>query len=123
MKLKNSVATVSTLTLIILGATFLANQLGRNIWTSTLLMILFGIIGTVGLVKLREPVILELGVIGFVADIVWEIYGTQNQLWGYYASPFYMIGGTLPIEVTVLYFFLGMTAATYALYGSKNNEK
>jgi hypothetical protein len=123
MKLKNSVATVSTLTLIILGATFLANRLGRNIWTSTLLMIMFGIIGTVGLFKLREPVILELGVVGFVADIVWELYGTQNQLWGYYASPFYMIGGTLPIEVTVLYFFLGMTAATYALYGSKNNEK
>ena len=79
-------------------------------------MILFGVIGIAGLVKFRDPVILELGIIGFVADIVWELYGTGNQLWVYYDSPFYMIRGTLPIEVTVLYFFLGMTAAVYALF-------
>jgi hypothetical protein len=30
-----------------------------------------------------------------------------------------MIGGTLPIEIAVLYFFLGMTAAVYALYRLK----
>jgi hypothetical protein len=82
-------------------------------------MVLFGVIGIAGLVKLRNPVILELGAIGFVADIMWELYGTGNRLWVYYHSPFYMIGGTLPIEVAVLYFFLGMTAAVYALYRLK----
>ncbi len=116
MKLKNSVTTVSIIILVILFSTFLASQLGKNIWTSTLLMVLFGVTGITGLVKLRHPVILELGVIGFVADTVWELYGTGNRLWGYYNSPFYMIGGTLPIEVAVLYFFLGMTAATFVLY-------
>ncbi len=116
MKLKNSVTVVSIIISVIIFSTFLASQLGKNVWTSTLLLILFGVIGIVGLVKLRDPVILELGVIGFVADIVWELYGTGNRLWGYYDSPFYMIGGTLPLEVTVLYFFLGMTAAVYVLY-------
>jgi len=65
---------------------------------------------------LGDPIILELGVIGLVADTVWELYGTGNRLWGYYGSPFHMIRGTLPIEVAVLYFFLGMTAAVYVLY-------
>jgi hypothetical protein len=112
---KNSVTIVSIIISVIIFSTFLASQLGKNVWTSTLLMVLFGVIGITGLVKLRNPVILELGAIGFVADIVWELYGTGNRLWGYYHSPFYMIGGTLPIEVAVLYFFLGMTAAVYAL--------
>jgi len=116
MKLKNSVTIVSILILVIIFSTFLASQLGKNVWTSTLLMVLFGVIGIAGLVKLRHPVILELGAIGFVADTVWELYGTGNRLWGYYDSPFYMIGGTLPIEVAVLYFFLGMTAAAFVLY-------
>ena len=113
---KHSVPVVSIVILVIIFSTFLASQLGRNVWTSTLLMVLFGVIGIAGLVKLRNPVILELGAIGFVADIVWELYGTGNRLWSYYHSPFYMIGGTLPIEIAVLYFFLGMTAAVYALY-------
>jgi hypothetical protein len=113
---KNSVTIVSIMILAIIFCTFLASQLGRDVWTSTLLMILFGAIGIAGLVKLRNPVILELGAIGFVADIVWELYGTRNQLWSYYHSPFYMIGGTLPIEIAVLYFFLGMTAAAFVLY-------
>ncbi|MGA8903782.1 MAG: hypothetical protein WB661_02100 [Candidatus Bathyarchaeia archaeon] len=112
---KNSVTIVSIIISVIIFSTFLASQFGKNVWTSTLLMVLFGVIGITGLVKLRNPVILELGAIGFVADIVWELYGTGNRLWGYYHSPFYMIGGTLPIEVAVLYFFLGMTAAVYAL--------
>lgn len=112
---KNSATMVSIIILMIVFSTFLASRLGKNVWTSTLLMVLFGVIGITGLVKLRNPVILELGAIGFVADIVWELYGTGNRLWGYYHSPFYMIGGTLPIEVAVLYFFLGMTAAVYAL--------
>ena len=116
---KNSVTIVSIMILAIIFSTFLASQLGRNVWTSTLLMVLFGVIGIAGLVKLRNPVILELGAIGFVADIVWELYGTRNRLWSYYHSPFYMIGGTLPIEIAVLYFFLGMTAAVYALYRLK----
>ena len=112
---KNSVTMVSIIILMIVFSTFLASRLGKNVWTSTLLMVLFGVIGIAGLLKLRNPVIVELGAIGFVADIVWELYGTGNRLWGYYHSPFYMIGGTLPIEVAVLYFFLGMTAAVYAL--------
>jgi hypothetical protein len=116
MKLKDSVTTLSIVISCIIFSTFLASQLGKNIWTSTLLLVLFGGIGTVGLVKLRNFVIVELGVIGFAADIVWELYGTRNRLWDYYGSPFYVIGGTLPIEVTVLYFFLGMTAAVYVLY-------
>ena len=116
MKVKNSVTMVSILTLVIILSTFLASQLGRNMWTSTLLMILFGVIGIAGLAKFRDPIILELGVIGLVADTVWELYGTGNRLWDYYGSPFYMIGGTVPIEVAVLYFFLGMTAAVYVLY-------
>jgi len=116
---KNSVTIVSIIILVIVFSTFLASQLGKNVWTSTLLVVLFGVIGIAGLVKLRNPVIVELGAIGFVADIVWELYGTGNGLWGYYHSPFYMIGGTLPIEVAVLYFFLGMTAAVYALYRLK----
>jgi hypothetical protein len=116
MKLNGSATTVSVIILVILFSTFLASQLGKNIWTSTLLMVLFGVTGIAGLVKLRHPVILELGAIGFVADTVWELYGTGNRLWGYYHSPFYMIDGTLPIEVAVLYFFLGMTAAAFVLY-------
>ncbi len=116
MKLQNSVPMVSIIILVIIPSTFLASQLGKNVWTSTVLMVLFGVIGIAGLVKFRNPVILELGAIGFVADTVWELYGTGNRLWGYYSSPFYMIGGTLPIEIAVLYFFLGMTAATYVLY-------
>ena len=84
MKLKNSVTIVSIISLVIMFSTFLASQLGKNVWTSTLLMALFGVIGIAGLVKLRNPVILELGVIGFVADTVWELYGTGNRLWGYY---------------------------------------
>jgi hypothetical protein len=112
---KNSATMVSIIILMIVFSTFLASRLGKNVWTSTLLMVLFGVIGIAGLLKLRNPVIVELGAIGFVADIVWELYGTGNRLWGYYHSPFYMIGGTLPIEVAVLYFFLGMTAAVYAL--------
>ena len=116
---KNSVATVSIMILAIISSTFLASQLGRNVWTSTLLMVLFGAIGIGGLIKLRNPVILELGAIGFAADTVWELYGTRNRLWNYYHSPFYMIGGTLPIEIAVLYFFLGMSAAVYALYRLK----
>ncbi|MCJ7455211.1 hypothetical protein MUP07_00530 [Candidatus Bathyarchaeota archaeon] len=116
MKLKNSVTIVSIITLVIIFSTFLASQLGRNIWTSAFLMILFGVIGIAGLAKFRDPIILELGVIGFVADTVWELYGTGNRLWSYYGSPFYMIGGTLPIEVPVLYFFLGMTAPVYVLH-------
>ena len=116
MKLKNSVTIVSIIILVIIFSTFLASQLGKNVWTSTFLMVLFGVIGIAGFVKFRHPVIFELGVIGFVADTVWELYGTGNRLWGYYHSPFYMIGGTLPIEVAVLYFFLGMTAATFVLY-------
>ena len=82
-------------------------------------MILFGVIGIAGLAKFRDPIILELGVIGFVADTVWELYGTGNRLWGYYGSPFYMIGGTLPVEVPILYLFLGMTAAVFAILRSK----
>ena len=106
---KNSATMVSIIILMIVFSTFLASRLGKNVWTSTLLMVLFGVIGITGLLKLRNPVIVELGAIGFVADIVWELYGTGNRLWGYYHSPFYMIGGTLPIEIAVLYFFLGMT--------------
>jgi hypothetical protein len=113
---KNSVTMVSIIILVIVFSTFLASRLGKNVWTSTLLMVLFGVIGIAGLLRLRNPVILELGAIGFVADIAWELYGTGNRLWGYYHSPFYMIGGTLPIEVAVLYFFLGMTAAAFVLY-------
>ena len=116
---KNSVTIVSIIILVIIFSTSLASQLRKDVWTSTLLMVLFGVIGIAGLLKLRHPVILELGVIGFVADIVWELYGTGNRMWGYYHSPFYMIGGTLPIEVAVLYFFLGMTAAVYVLYRLK----
>ena len=112
---KRSFTIVSIIILAIVFSTFLASQLGKNVWTSTLLIVLFGVIGITGLVKLRKLVILELGAIGFVADIVWELYGTGNRLWGYYHSPFYMIGGTLPIEIIILYFFLGMTAAVYAL--------
>ena len=115
MKLNNSVNLVSIIILVIIFSTFLASQLGKNVWTSTLLMVLFGVTGITGLVELRHTVILELGVIGFVADTVWELYGTGNRLWSYYNSPFYMIGGTLPIEITVLYFFLGMNAAAYVL--------
>jgi len=115
MKLRNSITIVSIISVLIVFSTFLASQLGKNIWTSAFLMILFGVIAMAGLVKLRNPVILELGVIGFVADIVWEIYGTGSRLWGYYGSPFYMIGGTLPIEVPILYLFLGMTAAVFAI--------
>jgi hypothetical protein len=116
MKLKNSIPIVSIIILVIILSTFLADQLRKNVWTSSVLMVLFGVIGIAGLVRFRNPVILELGVIGFVADTVWELYGTGNRLWGYYGSPFYMIDGTLPIEVAVLYFFLGMTAASYVLY-------
>ncbi len=119
MKLRNSVTTVSIVISAIIFSTFLASQLGKNIWMSTLLLVLFGAIGIVGLVKLRNPVIVELGVIGFAADIVWELYGTRNRLWDYYGSPFYMIGGTLPIEVPVLYLFLGMTAAIFAIFRLK----
>ena len=115
MKLKNSVTMVSVIALVIICSTALASQLGRNVWTSTFLVIVFGIIGISGLAKFRDPLILELGVVGFVADIAWELYGTGSQLWGYHGSPFYMIRGTLPVEVTVLYFFLGMTAAVYVL--------
>ena len=112
---KKSATIVSIIILVILLSTFLASQLGRNVWTSTLLLVLFGVIGIAGLVKLRNPVILELGAIGFVADTVWELYGTRNRLWGYYDSPFYMIGGSCGNKIAVLYFFLGMTAAVYAL--------
>ena len=51
-----------------------------------------------------------------VNDILLESGFIPYRLWGYYDSPSYMIGGTLPIEVAVLYFFLGMTAAVYVLY-------
>jgi hypothetical protein len=83
---------------------------------TTFLVILFGFIGIAGFVKFRNLIILELGIIGFVADISWELYGTGNKLWNYHNSPFYMLGGTLPIEVVILYFFLGMTAAVYVFY-------
>jgi len=116
MKFENSVTIVSIVIFVVLVSTFLAGQLGKNVWTSTLLMVLFGAIGIGGLVKFRHPVILELGAIGFVADTVWELYGTGSRLWSYYHSPFYMIGGTLPIEVAILYFFLGMTAAAFVLF-------
>jgi hypothetical protein len=116
MKFENSVTIVSIIILGILFSTFLAGQLGKNVWTSTLLVVLFGVIGIGGLAKFKHPVILELGAIGFVADTVWEVYGTGSRLWSYYHSPFYMIDGTLPIEVAVLYFFLGMTAAAFVLY-------
>src|SRR3972149_740032 len=116
MKLRKSVTIISVFTLGIVFFPFLSSQLGRNIWMSAFLMILFGVIGIAGLAKFRDPIILELGVIGFVADTVWELYGTVNRLWGYYGSPFYMIGGTLPIEVALSYFLLGMTAAVYVLY-------
>ena len=50
---KNSVTIVSIIILVIVFSTFLASQLGKNVWTSTLLMVLFGVIGIAGLLKLK----------------------------------------------------------------------
>jgi hypothetical protein len=116
MNVKTSLITVLIISLIIIFSTFLASRLGKNVWVSTFLLVLFGFIGIAGFIKFRNLIILELGVIGFVADVSWELYGTGNKLWSYYTSPFYMLGGTFPIEVAILYFFLGMTAAIYILY-------
>jgi hypothetical protein len=55
--------------LVIVFSAFLASQLGRNTWTSTFLVILFGVVGIAGLAKLRDTKILELGVIGLGADM------------------------------------------------------
>ena len=72
-------------------------------------------IGTMGLLYFRNLVIIELGLIGFFADLIWELYGTQKGWWGYKKSKIFMIR-KVPIEIPFLVFTLGMAGAAIIMF-------
>ena len=75
------------------------------------------IIGFIGLIIYKDPIIIEMGLFGAFCDMVYETYATKKKWWSYDSSKsHYMIRGTLPIGVVVTYFAMGMFAATYILF-------
>lgn len=86
---------------------------GDIIFFSTILILL--VIGIIGFFFFRENVILELAIIGFIGDLLWELFGTNNGWWKYKKSRFFMIKD-VPIEIPFLVFSIGMGGATMILF-------
>jgi hypothetical protein len=73
-------------------------------------------VGVLGIITYRNFIIIELGLLGALCDLVYELYGTKKGWWSYDNShSHYMIAGRLPIGVVFTYFCMGMVAATYVL--------
>lgn len=81
-----------------------------------LLWILAGtaVIGIAGLLFFRNWLIIELGLIVFAVDFVFEYIGTQKGWWSY--KKIGPVVGKLPLHVPLTYFFLGMATTTYLLW-------
>ncbi len=86
---------------------------GNLVFFSTIIVLL--IVGIAGFLFYRETVILELAMIGFIGDLLWELFGTNNGWWEYKKSKIFMIGD-VPIEIPFLVFSIGMAGATMILF-------
>lgn len=73
-------------------------------------------IGLMGLVVYKNTIIIETGILGMLANLIYELRGTRNKGWRYSPASLYMIAGRLPIEVILSYFFTGMAVATYIFF-------
>lgn len=80
------------------------------------LLYLLAFVGIASLLTFRNMISIEVGLIGAVADVIFELWGTKEGLWTYYQDSVYKIGGRLPIEITLSYFFLGILAANYIFF-------
>ncbi|MBS3064985.1 MAG: hypothetical protein J4451_00605 [DPANN group archaeon] len=74
------------------------------------------IVSVIGFLVYRDFVIIELGIIGFVADLLYELYGTAKGWWSYDFLSIYVIAGRLPIEIPLAYFFMGASAVVFVLF-------
>jgi uncharacterized membrane protein len=74
------------------------------------------IVSVIGFLTYRNFVIIELGIIGFVADLLYELYGTGKGWWNYDFLSIYVIAGRLPIEIPLAYFFMGASAVVFVLF-------
>ena len=75
------------------------------------------IFGSLGYFVYKDPVIIELGVIGAGLDLFYEYFGTKWGWWSYDpSSSHHMIAGRLPIGVVFTYFVMGMVGASYVLF-------
>ena len=76
-----------------------------------------GSIGLAGLVTYQNPIIIELGLLGALCDLLYELYGTKKGWWTYDNShSSHMIAGRVPVGVVFTYFCMGMVAVTYVLF-------
>jgi hypothetical protein len=74
------------------------------------------VIGFAGLITYKNPIIIELGLIGATCDLLYELYGTGKGWWTYDNSHTqYMIAGRVPVGIIFTYFCMGMVAVTYVL--------
>ncbi|MFH0829879.1 MAG: hypothetical protein V1887_01825 [Candidatus Aenigmatarchaeota archaeon] len=48
---------------------------------------------------LRSVLMVEFGVIAFIVDILWELWGTGKGWWKYQKSCLYDVCGRVPIEI------------------------
>jgi uncharacterized membrane protein len=80
------------------------------------MLVILALIGSLGFLTYKNFIIIELGLIGFVADLIYELYGTAKGWWSYNYSSIYVIASRVPIEVPLMYFFMGAMAALFVLW-------
>ena len=66
--------------------------------------------------SVKSNLILEIGLIMFFVDFVWELHGTKKGLWKYSKSLIFDIGERVPIEIPLIVFFLTCTIAAISIW-------
>ncbi|MEM5804882.1 MAG: hypothetical protein QXU82_03530 [Candidatus Aenigmatarchaeota archaeon] len=69
-----------------------------------------------GMLYYRHISILLVGGLAMLLDLGWECYLTKKGLWSYKRSRFFMIFGRIPLEVPLIYFFVGAAVSIYILF-------
>ncbi|MEM5804883.1 MAG: hypothetical protein QXU82_03535 [Candidatus Aenigmatarchaeota archaeon] len=93
----------------------MAKEVLRKASPNLLGVLISAAIGLLFLALYRHWLMIEMGVIAFAADVLWEMHGISRDWWKYRASPTYNIMGRLPIEIPLTFFFLGVWAVGIVL--------
>jgi hypothetical protein len=93
----------------------IADDLKKGPYNPILLLITLPI-SIIGLLVYKNTILIESGILGALGNLIYELHGTKNKRWKYSSASLYMIAGRVPIEVTLTYFFSGMTFATYIFF-------
>jgi len=96
--------------------TFLGEKIKKAPLQEHFTLVISMVIGLLVFVLYRQQVMLEVGLILALIDVYWELHGTGKGWWSYKKSVFYDIRGSVPIEIPVTHFFLGIIAAGIVLF-------